>query len=109
MDFKVEAGEFVVVRGPSGSGKTTMLLALGGMMRPTSGRVVVGDQDVYALGERQRGDFRAKNIGFVFQMFHLVPYLSLLENVLLAADTGLLAADAGDASSRVRLARHSSQ
>ena len=57
-------------------------------MRPSAGRVVVGDQDVYALGDRERGTFRAQNIGFVFQMFHLVPYLSLLENVLLAADTG---------------------
>jgi putative ABC transport system ATP-binding protein len=88
VDFHVDAGEFVVVRGPSGSGKTTLLLAIGGMLRPTTGSVVVADQDVYTLGERERGLFRAKNVGFVFQMFHLVPYLSVLENVLLAADTG---------------------
>ena len=74
----------MVVRGPSGSGKTTLLLAIGGMLRPTSGRVIVGERDVYALSEGERARFRAETIGFVFQMFHLVPYLTALENVLLA-------------------------
>jgi putative ABC transport system ATP-binding protein len=79
----VEAHEFLVVRGPSGSGKTTLLLAAGGMHRPTSGRVLVNGDDLYAMGPRERAAFRARNIGFVFQMFHLVPYLTVLENVLL--------------------------
>jgi putative ABC transport system ATP-binding protein len=85
VDLSVAAGEFVAIRGPSGSGKTTLLLAVGGMLRPTSGRVLVGGRDAYALGEGDRARMRAETIGFVFQMFHLVPYLTLLENVLLAA------------------------
>lgn len=85
VDFKIAAGEFVVVRGPSGSGKTTFLLTVGGMLRPTSGTVQVDDVDVYRLSVRDRARFRAEKIGFVFQMFHLVTYLSVLENVLLAS------------------------
>lgn len=88
VDLHVAPGEFVVVRGPSGSGKTTLLLALGGMLRPTGGKVLVNGVDVYALTERERARFRGENIGFVFQMFHLVPYLTVLENVALAATAG---------------------
>ena len=85
VTFDIQVGEFVVVRGASGSGKTTLLLTLGAMQHPSSGCVVFDDQDVYDLSERQRAQFRADNIGFVFQMFHLVPYLNVLENVCLAA------------------------
>lgn len=85
IDLEVREGEFVAVRGPSGSGKTTLLMAIAGMLRPSAGTVRVNQQDVYGLGNRERAAFRAKNIGFVFQMFHLVPYLNVLENVLLAA------------------------
>ncbi len=79
----VADGEFVAIRGPSGSGKSTLLLTVGGMVRPTSGRVVVADTDVYGLSGHERASFRAEHVGFVFQMFHLVPYLTVLENVLL--------------------------
>lgn len=85
VSLKIEKGEFLVIRGHSGSGKTTLLLAIGGMLRPTSGKVIVNDSDVYAMSERKRAKFRAKNIGFVFQMFHLVPYLNVIENALLPA------------------------
>jgi len=88
VSFQVEDGEFVVVRGPSGSGKTTLLLAIGGMLRPTRGQVIVGGNDIYLMSERKRAKFRAENIGFVFQMFHLAPYLSAIDNVLLAANAG---------------------
>lgn len=88
ISLQVEEGEFVVVRGHSGSGKTTMLLAVGGMLRPTMGRVVVGGNDVYAMSERERAKFRAENIGFIFQMFHLVPYLNVVENALLPSGVG---------------------
>jgi len=81
----VAEGEFVAVRGPSGSGKSTLLLTIGGMVTPTTGRVFVGGTDVYALSGRQRARFRSKHVGFVFQMFHLVPYLNVLENVMLPA------------------------
>lgn len=87
ISFQVKEGEFVVVRGPSGSGKTTLLLAIGGMLHPTRGRIFVGGKDIYAMSKRERAQFRAKNIGFVFQMFHLVPYLNVIENTLLASGT----------------------
>lgn len=82
------AGELALVTGPSGSGKTTLLLAAGGMRRPTSGRVVVGGTDLYAASPAERARLRARRIGFVFQTLELIPYLSALENVLLAAPPG---------------------
>jgi putative ABC transport system ATP-binding protein len=85
VSLEVGEGEFTVVRGPSGSGKTTLLLTIGGMLRPTNGRVLVDERDIYAMGVRRRARFRAEHVGFVFQMFHLVPYLNVLENVLLPA------------------------
>jgi putative ABC transport system ATP-binding protein len=85
LNLEVKAGEFVVIRGPSGCGKTTLLLTAGGMLRPTSGSVAVDGHDLYALNRHERARFRAQKIGFVFQMFHLVPYLNALENILLAA------------------------
>src|SRR5438874_5389982 len=82
LDLQVSAGEFVAVRGPSGCGKTTLLLCAGGLLAPDAGRVVLAGQDVYALGPEARARFRAGAVGFVFQQFHLVPYLTVLENVL---------------------------
>ena len=78
----------MAVRGPSGCGKTTLLLTIGGMLRPTHGKVTVAGEDVYSLSGPERAAFRARTVGFVFQMFHLVPYLNVLENVLMAARVG---------------------
>ncbi|HNR32345.1 MAG TPA: ABC transporter ATP-binding protein [Candidatus Hydrogenedentes bacterium] len=83
VSIEVARGEFVVVRGPSGCGKSTLLLMIGGMLRPSSGAVLLDDADVYALSQRERNRLRATRVGFVFQMFHLVPYLTVIENVLL--------------------------
>jgi putative ABC transport system ATP-binding protein len=85
VTLEVEAGEFVVVRGPSGSGKTTLLLSMGGMQRPSAGTVALAGENLYAMSSTDRAKVRASEVGFVFQMFHLVPYLGLLENILLAA------------------------
>ena len=85
LDWQVSAGEFVTVRGPSGSGKTTLLVTLGGMLRPTRGTVRVAGTDLYETTPAGRADFRSRNVGFVFQLFHLVPYLTVLENVRLGA------------------------
>ena len=82
---EIGTGEFVAVRGPSGSGKTTLLLTLGGMQQPSAGLVQFGGRDLYALSPADRAGLRSAEIGFVFQMFHLVPYLDLMGNVLLAA------------------------
>ncbi len=87
INLRIEKGEFVVVCGPSGSGKTTLLMTIAGMQHPTNGVVSVGQNNLYAMSARARAEFRAKNIGFVFQMFHLVPYLNIIENVALASGT----------------------
>ena len=84
----------MAVRGPSGCGKTTLLLTAGGLLRPDAGKVAVNGQELYALGDEARARIRAANIGFVFQQFHLVPYLSVRDNVLSAA-LALPLADAG--------------
>jgi ABC-type lipoprotein export system ATPase subunit len=83
--LQIQAGEFVAVRGPSGSGKTTLLLAAGGLLRPDEGTVRINGTEPYALSPEARARFRAEHIGFVFQQFHLLPYLTVLENVLAAA------------------------
>ena len=83
MSFEINEGEFVAIMGESGSGKSTLLGLMGAMNAPTSGRLVVDDIDVYALSPDQRADFRREFLGFVFQSFHLVPYLTVIENVML--------------------------
>ncbi|HIE51381.1 MAG TPA: ABC transporter ATP-binding protein [Armatimonadetes bacterium] len=88
VSLSVREGEFLAIKGPSGSGKSTLLLTVGGMIRPTQGRVVVDGTDIYALSAQERAKFRAENVGFVFQMFYLVPYLSVIENVLLPTASG---------------------
>ena len=80
----MEKGEWIAVMGPSGSGKSTLLNILGGLDAPTSGRVALGGQEISALSGSELARFRAEKIGFVFQQFHLVPYLTALENVMLA-------------------------
>jgi ABC-type lipoprotein export system ATPase subunit len=103
VSLSVEPGEFLAIRGPSGCGKTTLLLVLGGLLRPTSGTVLVDGENPYALSHEARSRFRAEKIGFVFQEFYLVPYLTVLENVLAAA----LARPRADAQERAReLIRH---
>lgn len=82
VSFDMKVGEFVAVQGPSGSGKTTLLLAVGGLLAPTSGKVIVNGQNPYALSPENRARFRGATIGFVFQQFHLVPYLSVEHNIL---------------------------
>jgi len=81
VDLEVNEGELVVVRGSSGAGKTTLLNLLGGLDRPTSGRVWIGDVEATALGEDDLADLRREKLGFVFQSFGLIPVLSAAENV----------------------------
>lgn len=83
INLEVKEGEFISLMGPSGSGKSTLLTIMGGMNRPSEGRVLVDDIDVYELPEERRADFRLEYLGFVFQQHHLMPYLNALENVML--------------------------
>jgi putative ABC transport system ATP-binding protein len=84
VSFDVASGEWIAIMGPSGSGKTTLINILGGLDRPTGGRATVDGVEVGSLAEREMAHYRAEKIGFVFQQFHLVPYLSATENVMLA-------------------------
>ena len=88
ISLHVDEGEFVAVRGPSGCGKSTLLTIVGGLGMPTSGRVAVAGQDLLKMSSSARAWFRAERIGFVFQMFHLLPYLTVLENVIAGALPG---------------------
>ena len=83
ISFQIEPGEFVGVMGESGAGKSTLLSMMGAMNAPTSGSFLVDDIDIYCLSQEQRADFRREFLGFIFQSFHLVPYLTVLENVML--------------------------
>ncbi|HTG02030.1 MAG TPA: ABC transporter ATP-binding protein [Nitrospirota bacterium] len=83
VSLGIETGEFVAVMGPSGSGKSTLLSLIGGLSRATSGTVHIDDIDLGSLGPNRLSDFRREYLGFVFQSFYLVPYLTALENVML--------------------------
>lgn len=76
-------GEFVAVTGPSGSGKSTLLHLLGGLDRPTSGKVVIGGKDIYSLSETELSIFRRRSVGFIFQFYNLIPVLTAEENITL--------------------------
>src|SRR6059036_1404312 len=84
LNLDVDAGEFVAFMGPSGSGKTTLLNLLGGLDVPSQGRIVVDGQDLSALSRLERIHYRRESVGLVFQQYHLIPYLTALENVMLA-------------------------
>ena len=84
VSFAVNGGEWVALMGPSGSGKTTLINILGGLDTLSSGRVIVDGVDLAKLSENDLVRYRAEKVGFVFQQFHLVPYLTALENVMLA-------------------------
>jgi len=77
----IQRGDFVSVVGPSGSGKSTLLLMLGGMLSPSQGRVLLEDASIYDMNPGERARIRRDRVGFVFQTFNLVPYLSAIENV----------------------------
>jgi len=83
VSLNIEKGTYAAITGSSGSGKSTLLTILGAMCIPTQGSVYWGDKDLYSLNEEDRSTFRNENLGFVFQSFHLVPYLTLEENVML--------------------------
>lgn len=95
VDFSVEKGEFVAVVGTSGSGKSTLLHMLGGLDRPTSGRVAVDGKDVFSLKDEALTIFRRRKIGFVFQNYNLVPVLNVHENILLPVQLDGSVPDAG--------------
>jgi len=85
LSLQIGEGEYVTICGPSGCGKSTLLSLVGGLALPTAGRVTVAGQAVSQMSAAERAAFRADHLGFVFQLFHLLPYLSVVDNVLVAA------------------------
>jgi lipoprotein-releasing system ATP-binding protein len=83
INLNMRRGEVIVMIGPSGVGKSTLLHLVGGLDKPTRGQVIIDDQDIFAISDRERAYFRNKSIGFVFQFHHLLPEFTALENVML--------------------------
>ncbi len=83
INLTINQGEIVAVIGPSGSGKSTLLHMLGGVDRPTSGKVFVNGEDIYSLNEKRLAIFRRRNAGFIFQSYNLIPVLTAEENIML--------------------------
>lgn len=98
VSFSVRPGELLAIRGPSGCGKTTLLLTAGGLLRPSDGQINLDSKDPYALSPEMRSRLRADNIGFVFQQFHLIPYLTVRQNIMTAS----LAVPLKEASERTK-------
>ena len=98
VSLSVSPGELLAVHGPSGCGKTTLLLTAGALLRPNAGQVSLDGQDPYGLNPESRSDLRARMIGFVFQQFHLIPYLTVRQNIL----TSSLALPAKEAAQRAQ-------
>jgi putative ABC transport system ATP-binding protein len=88
INFKIKAGQFVSIIGKSGSGKSTLLSQLGALDQPSSGEIIVDDQDITRLSGHNQTVYRSKKIGFVFQQYNLIPNLSAVENVMLALEFG---------------------
>ncbi|WP_282192311.1 ABC transporter ATP-binding protein [Romboutsia ilealis] len=86
INLSINKGEFVAIVGPSGSGKSTLLHLLGGVDKPTSGKVCINDVDIYNLKEKDLSIFRRRNVGLIYQFYNLIPVLSVKENILLPAE-----------------------
>ena len=84
VSLRIEKGEYIVISGQSGAGKSTLLYAIGGLIHPDKGQVIYNGTDIYKLKGSLINEYRKKHIGFMFQQFHLMPYLTLLENIRLA-------------------------
>jgi len=82
VSLQVKDGEFLSIHGASGSGKTTLLLSIGGLQSPDKGNILIEGKNIYRMGPNNRAKFRAANIGFVFQQFYLIPYLNVVDNIL---------------------------
>ena len=105
-NFSINKGEFVVILGPSGAGKSTLLNLLGGMDTCTSGEIIVGDHVVSDFSDKDLTDYRAENIGFIFQFYNILPTLTVLENVELIDDIVKNPKDAKEILKEVGLEKH---
>ncbi len=109
VNFTIDEGEFVVILGPSGAGKSTLLNLLGGLDSVTSGQIIVNGQNVETFNDNQLTEYRAKNVGFIFQFYNLIPNLTSLENVELMKDIVDVDIDGLSVLDSVGLKDHASQ
>ena len=106
IDLSINKGEFVVILGPSGAGKSTLLNLIGGMDTPTSGSIKIDGEEISKYNENQLSEYRAKNIGFIFQFYNILPTLTVLENVELIKDVVRNGNDSIEAIKAVGLEKH---
>ena len=109
VEFSINEGEFVVILGPSGAGKSTLLNLLGGMDTPTSGRIMVNGKDISGLSDNDLTQYRAENVGFVFQFYNLIPTLTAIENIALTKSIVKKPLDAKSVLEMVGLSDHANQ
>jgi lipoprotein-releasing system ATP-binding protein len=102
INVEVSRGELVMLVGPSGSGKSTLLSILGGLSRPTGGKVILNNEDIYALSDDKLADLRNRRMGFVFQFHHLLPEFTALENVMMPClMAGMKKSDASEKAKKI--------
>ena len=109
VNFTIDEGEFVVILGPSGAGKSTLLNLLGGLDSVTSGQIIVDGENVESFDDNQLTEYRAKNVGFIFQFYNLIPNLTSLENVELMKDIVDVDIDGLEVLDSVGLKDHANQ
>lgn len=106
IDLSINQGEFVVILGPSGAGKSTLLNLIGGMDKPTEGSIKIDGEEISKYNESQLSEYRAENIGFIFQFYNILPTLTVLENVELVKDVVKNGNDSKEALKAVGLEKH---
>ena len=106
IDLSINKGEFVVILGPSGAGKSTLLNLIGGMDTPTSGSIKIDGEEISKYNENQLSEYRAENIGFIFQFYNILPTLTVLENVELIKDVVKNGNDSIESIKAVGLEKH---
>ena len=106
VDLNIDAGELVVILGPSGAGKSTLLNLLGGMDKPTSGSIIVGEKDISKYNDKELTRYRANDVGFIFQFYNIMPTLTVDENVNLIKDVTNTSKDSKEVLKSVGLLRH---
>ncbi len=109
VDLSIKQGEFVVILGPSGAGKSTLLNLLGGMDKVTSGSIIVGEKDISKYNDKQLTDYRASDVGFIFQFYNIMPTLTVEENVDIIKDVTLTTKNTKDVLKSVGLERHANK
>lgn len=109
VDLSIEKGEFVVILGPSGAGKSTLLNLLGGLDKPTSGSIMIGDNDIAKYNDKELTKYRANEVGFIFQFYNIMPTLTVDENVNLIKDVTTTTKKSKEVLKSVGLGRHANK